>query len=331
MLRRKIAGALCTALILVSALAPARSETTKVRIGLQYGLVYLPIVVAEAEGLFKKQAQQLGLSDFEVTLNRLSGSTAINEALLSKSVDFGAFGLPGLLIAWDKTRGRQHVKGIAGLSTINYYLYANKPGIRSLSDFTDQDKIAVPAFNSPQAILLRVAAERLLGSASKADALMVSLPHPEATNALLAGQAISGYFSTPPFSQVLAKDSRVHSVLVSSEVIERGSAAGVGTTQGFVDENPKATRAILAGLEQAAELIKTQPDRAAEIYLNSEKVKLTKEELVGIINEGAITYDVVPHGVMAYSKFMQQQGMLKTVPGSWQDVFFPLVSDQKGD
>lgn len=328
---RDFCTALCC-LLLVAAASPARAEVAAARIGLQYGLVYLPVVVAQSEGLFDKRAKALGLPGLEVSLHRFSGSTAMNEAILSNSVDFGAFGLPGLLIAWEKTRGRQHVKGLAGLAGITYYVYANKPGLKTLADFTPQDKIAVPAFNSPQAILLRVAAEKSLGSAAKADALMVSMPHPDATNALLSGQAISGYFATPPFSQMLARDQRVHVVLTSKGIIgQDASAAGLGATQGFVDDNPKVARAILAGLEDAVALIKDNPKRAAEIYLKSENVKLSPAEAGTMITDGSITYDAVPHGVMAYARFMQQQGMMKTVPAKWQDVFFPLVAGSSGD
>lgn len=332
MSRLKLFVAALSCLSLAAGLSPARSETAKVRIGLQYGLVYLPIMIAHSEGYFAKNAQSLGVPDLDVSLNRFSGSTAINEALLSNSVDMGAFGLPGLLIAWEKTRGRQHVKALAGLSAITYYVYANKPNLKSLADFTDQDKIAVPAFNSPQAILLRVAAEKFMGSAAKANALMVSMPHPEATTALLSGAAISGYFSTPPFSQMLARDARVHSVLTSTAILgQEASAAALGTTQGFADDNPKVTRAILAGMEDAVKLIKDNPKRAAEIYIASEPVKLSVEEVQAMMTDGSITYDVVPHGIMAYARFMQQQGMMKVVPAQAQDVVFPLLGDRTGD
>ena len=68
-------------------IAPAAAEVTKMRIGLQYGLTYLPIVVGQSAGLFDKNAKALGLSGLDVELTRFSGSTAMNEALLSKSVE----------------------------------------------------------------------------------------------------------------------------------------------------------------------------------------------------------------------------------------------------
>lgn len=332
MLRAKGLGAALLTPVLAGAAAPAQAETSKVRIGLQFGLTYLPIMVAHSERMIEKHAKAQGLPEVEVTLQRFSGTTAVNDALLSNSVDFGALGMPGVLIAWEKTRGRQHVKGIAGLATITYFVYVNKPNLKSLADFTDQDKIAVPAFNSPQAILLRAAAEKQLGSAAKANALMVSMPHPDATGALLSGAAISGYFSTPPFTQVLAKDSRVRPILTSPDILGKDTtAAGVTVTQGFVDDNPKVSQAVLEALAEATQLIKDDPKRAAEIYIKSETVKLSQEEVEAILKDGSTTFDVTPHGVMDYAQMMQKQGFMKAIPKSWDDVFLPLLKGRKGD
>jgi NitT/TauT family transport system substrate-binding protein len=224
------------------------------------------------------------------------------------------------------------VKGIAGLATITYFVYVNKPNLKSLADFTDQDKIAVPAFNSPQAILLRAAAEKQLGSAAKANALMVSMPHPDATGALLSGAAISGYFSTPPFTQVLAKDARVRPILTSTDILGKDTtAAGVTVTQGFVDDNPKVSQAVLDALAEATQLIKTDPKRAAEIYIKSETVKLSQEEVEAILKDGSTTFDVAPHGVMDYAQMMQKQGFMKAIPKSWDEVFLPLLKGRGGD
>src|SRR5260221_1671145 len=95
--RRGLPGLLMGALAR-PAPATARSETDQVRIGLQYGLIYLPLVIADVEKFYQKRAQEQGLGGLKVTLQRFSGSANMNEALLSNSIDLGAYGLPGLLI-----------------------------------------------------------------------------------------------------------------------------------------------------------------------------------------------------------------------------------------
>jgi len=329
-------SALFAALAVLSCLGTAaRGETDQVRLGLQYGFIYLPIEIARSEGFIEKRALELGAGKITVTLRRFSGTPAMNDALLSGNIDFGALGLPGLLIVWEKTRGRLAIKGLAGMPLNAFFLYTNKPAIKSLADFTDQDRIAVPAPNSGQGIMLEMAAEKLFGPGqyARADRLMVSLPHPDATTALLAGGTIAGYFSVPPYSQILARDSRVHLVITSKEILGgfEASGAGLGGSQRFVDANPLVSRAVLMGLDDAMRLWKENPRRAAEIYLASEPAKLSVDDVIEILRDGSTVPQVAPQGVMALAGFMAKTGMLKTPPESWKEVFFPLVHDRDGN
>jgi sulfonate transport system substrate-binding protein len=326
---------LIVSLAALLAAASAQAETDRVRIGLQYGFIYLPIEIARSEGFIEKRAQELGAGKITVSLQRFSGTPAMNDALLSGNIDFGALGLPGLLIVWEKTRGRLAIKGLAGMPLNAFFLYTNKPAITSLADFGEQDRIAVPAPNSGQGIMLEMAAEKVFGPGqyARADRLMVSLPHPDATSALLAGGAIAGYFSVPPYSQILARDSRVHLVATSKEILGgfEASGAGLAGSQHFVDANPGVSRAVLMALDDAVLLWKQNPRRAAEIYLAAEPAKLSVEDVVEILRDGSTVPQTAPQGVMALAGFMARTGMLKTPPQSWKDVFFPLIHDRDGN
>jgi NitT/TauT family transport system substrate-binding protein len=310
----------------------ARAEVTNVKIGLQFGLVYLPVVIAQSEGFFAKRAEEAGVKGLNVELARFSGSTAMNEALLSNSVQLGTLGTVGALIIWEKTRGRQHIKSIANLANTVYALYTNRPGVKSLADFKPGEKVALPALNSPQAILLRIAAEKQLGDRTKADPMIVNLPHPDATAALLAGQAIAGYFATPPFLQVVEKDPKITRVFTAHELVGvNPSGATLATSQGFVEDNPKVAQAMFSGIDDAMGLIKSDPKRAARIYLDSEKVSLAQGDVEKILTDGSLDYDVAPKGIGLWTKAMSSQGLLRRVPDKWQDVFFPFVGDRKGE
>lgn len=326
--RRILTGLLIGALALLAP-AAARSETDQVRIGLQYGLIYLPLVIADVEKFYQKRAQEQGLGGLKVTLQRFSGSANMNEALLSNSIDLGAYGLPGLLIAWEKTKGRMSIKGLAGLALTAYVLDTNKPGINSLKDFGEDDKIAVTALNSPQSIFLRMAAEQAFGPGQykKAETWMVSLPHPDSVTALLSNAGISGYFSTPPFTQILAKDSHIHPVVRSRDILGGMEATGAALSGGqrFVDANPKVVHAVLAALDDAMQLAAHDPRRAAQIYLDSEGGKMTLDEVQPLITDGSTTYQTAPQGVKLSADFMVKIGMLAKAPASWKEVFFPFV------
>lgn len=331
MLRSLLVVGLSAALLL-SGTTGSLAEVSKLRIGLQFGLAYLAVIVAQNEGLIAKRAASAGIPNLHVSLLRFSGSTAINEALLSNSIDVGTLGTGGALIAWDKTRGRQQIKSLANISSVQYSIYTNTESIKSLKDFGPDDKIAVPAFNSPQAIYLRVASERLLGDREKVEPLMVNLPHPDAVAALLAGTAIRGYVAVPPYLQLLARDPRMHSVLSVKQMLGAVPSAGTMTaSQAFVEDNPKVARAVFDGLEDAMKLIAQSPRRAAEIYLASEKVNLPLEDVSAILTDGSTTYSVAPDGIIELAGFMASQKLLRKVPGDWKEVFFPYVHDRAGN
>jgi NitT/TauT family transport system substrate-binding protein len=109
----RIFGALVAAIVMLGA-TPVQAEVSEVRIGIQYGLIYLPVVVADAQGYFAEEAKKAGLPDLKIAIQRFSGSPAITDAVLSGNIDVGAFGTPGLLIAWEKTKGHLDVAGPSG-------------------------------------------------------------------------------------------------------------------------------------------------------------------------------------------------------------------------
>jgi NitT/TauT family transport system substrate-binding protein len=313
--------------------APARAEVNEVRLGVQFGFIYLPIVIADSEGFIQKRARELGAGDLKVTLQRFSGTPAMNEAMLSGNVDFGALGLPGLLIVWEKTNGRQNIKGLLGMPLTAFALYTNKPAVKSVADFGADDRIALPATNSGQGILLRMAMEQTYGPGEykRADALMVNLPHPDAVAALLSG-TIAGYFSAPPYAQFLAKDGRVHVVATSRQIFGgfEASGSGLSGSQKFFDANPLVSRAVFLGIEDANRLINDNPARAAELYLQAEKSSLSPQEVQAILRDGTNIFQIEPRGTMAFATFMARTGMLQSAPQSWKDVFFPLIHDREG-
>jgi NitT/TauT family transport system substrate-binding protein len=329
---KRVAAAVAFALV---AALPARGEVSETRLGLQYGLIYLPIVIAAEEGLIDKRAKELGLPGVTATLQRFSGSTAINDAVLSGNVELAAYGAGGLLIAWDKTKGRLNVRGLAALAKSSYTVVTNKPEVKTLKDFGENDRIALPANNSPQAILLKMASEQLYGPGQYThfDKMMSGLPHPDAVAALLSGSGtVQGYVATSPFQQQLLKDPRIHAVTTSRAILGmEATGASLGGLQKFMDDNPKVTRAVFLAIDDAIRFIHEQTPRAAEIYIAGEKSTLKKEDVQTYLLDGATDFDVAPHGTKKLADFMVKIGMISKAPADWKEVFYPLAHDRQGD
>ena len=172
----QVARAACAAALLAGWASLAYAEANVVRLTKQFGLIYLPIDVMVHNKLIEKRAQENGVPDIRVELVKLSGGSSLNEVLLAGQVDFVSAGVPPLLTIWDKTRSGLDVRAVGGISVVPMVLTSHNPSVRTIADFTEQDRIALPAPKvSIQAIVLQMASEKLLGDASKLDKITVAM------------------------------------------------------------------------------------------------------------------------------------------------------------
>ena len=133
--------------LLVSAANPARAEVGEVTVTQQYGVIFLPLLWMKHNFLIEKNAKAQGL-EIKVKWATLAGPTSINDGLLSGAVDFSAVGTTSLITLWDKTKGNLGVMGVSAMTTHPFYLNVRNPNIKSIKDFTEKDRIAVPAVKS---------------------------------------------------------------------------------------------------------------------------------------------------------------------------------------
>jgi len=320
---RSIAAGLALALAASSA---AHAEG-QLRIAQQFGLVYLLLNVAQDQKLIEKHGQKQGVP-VQVEYVQLSGGNAANDALLSGSIDVAGAGVGPLLTIWDRTRGRQNVRGIASLGNFPYYLVSTNPNVKTIADFSDKDRIALPAVTvSVQARILQMAAARQWGTAeyTRLDRLTQSVPHPDATAALIAGQTeLNGHFGNPPFQdQELAANPKAHIVLNSYDVLGGPNSATVlYATEKWVKENPRTYRAFVDALNEAAQLITANPELAADAYLRVTKARTDRAFLLKVIKNPQIQFKVAPQNTLGLAQFLFQAGAIRNRPVSWRDYFF---------
>src|SRR5204863_854102 len=165
-------------------------------------------------------------------------------------------GVGPLVTLWSRTKGNLDVKAVAAINSMPLFLNTRNPAVKTIKDFTDKDRIALPAVKvSIQAVTLQMAAEKAFGEGqqNKLDALTVTLSHPDAQTALLSGQSeITAHFGSPPFQYQQLKRPGIHTVLNSSEVLGGPTTFNVvWTTAKFRSENPKLYAAFLKALEEA--------------------------------------------------------------------------------
>jgi NitT/TauT family transport system substrate-binding protein len=316
---------------------PARAEVSEVRLSKQYGLPYLPFMVMEHFGLLEKRAEKQGLA-LKVSWTTLSNSSAMMEAIISGQMDFITPGLPTLATMWDKTVGTQNeIRALAAVQSMPYVLVTRSPDIKTIRDFTEHDRIALPAVKlTGHAIALQMAAAREWGREhyDRLDAITVSLSHPDATAALLSGKSeITAHFASSPFYYIELANPAVHRVLHSYEVAGGRHTNGVlMASKKFYQANPKVCAAVVAALEEADAFIKANPRRAAEIYIDLAKEKRsTLDEVEMMVKDPDVDYTTTPVGVMKFVAFMNLAGTVKKKPVSWKDLFFPTAYELPGN
>jgi len=195
MSRRHAIATMAGGASLIAAPAIVGAQTPlKVSFVQQRGLLYLPVDMMVTGGVLQQEATKLGLGKVEATAQTLSGPAAIIDALLSGSADYGTAALPSLLTLWDKTHGTPNeVKAVGTVSNGAMVLYTINPNVKTIADFTEKDRIAVPSVRiSFNAMMLEMAAEKLWNDAHRLDHLTVGLGHADAVAALAAAAALLG-------------------------------------------------------------------------------------------------------------------------------------------
>ncbi len=316
------------ALALIAGLAHAASAET-VRIAKQYGVSYLPLIIMQEEKLLEAEGKARGL-DLTSEFLTISNGGTINDALISGNLEFASGGVGPMLTIWGKTRNNLKVRGVATLNAMPIWLNTSNPKVQTLHDFTDADRIALPAVKvTIQAVVLEMAAAQELGikNFDKYDHLTTSLGHPDAQTAMMSFKSeIDAHFTSAPFMYEELADKRIHRVLDSYAVLGGPHTFNaVWATAAYHDSHPQVYAAFIAALDRAQKLISADPKKAAELYIRNEKSKIPTDRLVDIISKPENEWTMQPKRVMQFAHFMHQTGALSTDPADWKELFFPEI------
>jgi sulfonate transport system substrate-binding protein len=330
-----LARVLATGAIVLTLCGAAHAQAREVRFARQLGLGYLQFYVMQDRKLVEAQAERRGLGKVTATYSGMGTPTAITDALLSGNVDVIGVGLPSFLTLWDKTRASMNVRGVVALNRQPAYLNTRNPNVKSIRDFTENDRIALPAPKvSVQAIMLQMIAEKTLGKFDALDRLTVGMSHPDGTAAMLSGKLeITSHFTSAPFQyQQLDGSPAIRKVLSSYDATDGPNTfSAVATLSRWRDANPLLYQAVYAAILEANEFITRHPREAAEIFVRIESSKLPVAFIEKMITDPEFSYAPEPENVMKIYRFMHKVGALKIMPATWQDLFFPEAHGLQGN
>jgi len=323
-------------LLLLTLSATAHAEVPEVRIARQFSMGYLQLNVMDHEKLIQKHAALLGIPEVKVSAYKFNGPAAMNDALLSDSVDLVSGSPQGLLTIWSRTRGSANeVRALSALVTLPYVLNTNDPDIKTVADLAKCHKIAVPAVRvSAQAVSVQKAAANAYGikEFGRYDEYAISMSPPDSTIALLSGSAeVKCNFAVPPYMQQQLQNPSIHTVLNSYDVWggpNTFTTAYMSTK--FRTKNPVLFKAIFNALKEATDRVNADPETAARYWIEDGESKLSPDFVKSVATAPGTTWTQEPQGTEAVADFMYQTGALKAKPASWKDFFFPEAHDLKG-
>jgi NitT/TauT family transport system substrate-binding protein len=317
-LRAGIAG---TAIFLLALLAAGcggggGGDGNSMTIAYQPGIGYAQLLIMKQEGWLEED-----LPETEISWQQLSSGAAIRDGMLAGDIQVGSGGVGPFLVGYD---AGVDWKLLSALNEMDLWLMAVDENIQNLGDFGD-GSIATPAPDSIQAVVLRKGAQEQLGDAKALDSNIVALAHPDGLQALLSGQ-ISGHLTSPPF-QFQEQDQGARPILKSFDLFGPHTFNSVFVRQDYHDENPEAMDALYSNIQEATELIESDPDRAAEILSEESGGETSAEEFKRFMTEEGVAYTTQPRGFIEFAEFMQQTGLIKKVPGSQEDLVFDNLKE----
>jgi ABC-type nitrate/sulfonate/bicarbonate transport system substrate-binding protein len=316
------------AVVAIFATAAPAQAAEQVRIGIGFGLAFLPTYICEDLKLVEKHARELHL-DVKVSYQRFLGAGPMQQAIASDEIDLGPFGTAPLLAAWEKAKGTpQQILAVSGITTMPLTLLTDRPNEQTIADLNPTDRIAVPSLTAPQMYLLEMQSEKTFGKFDRLSGQVVEQAPANSAAALIAGNGlVTAFFSSPPFTQLALSGANVHKVLSSADVrAGKSSFLIMGATRRYIEAHPQMPQVIDKAMDDAARLIHDDPRRAAQIYLTHEPSKtLDTSEVEAILRELKDEFGSPVYGVQAFAGFMGKHGELKAPPQTWKDIVVPAL------
>ncbi len=299
--------------------APRADAPDHVTIAYQPGIGYTPLIVMKADKTLEKQYPGLKV-DWKV----LSSGASITNGVIAGDIDIGAGGVGPMVLGWAKG---VNWKFLAPLDWGDLWLMAKDPNIKTIADLKGK-RIAMPGPTSIQAVVLKKMAQAKLGDAKALDAGIVAMDHPDAMQALLAGQ-IDAHLTSAPF-QFQEQVHGAHIVARSYQYFGAHSFLGAMVTQTFYDAYPAFSKRFYDDVVASIKTIKTNPTRVAKILQSDAGGAPTWRQFKQWLGKPGLRYTTQPLGLVRIAYFMNKIGMINKMPASWKDLVFPPVYSTKG-
>jgi NitT/TauT family transport system substrate-binding protein len=215
-------------------------------------------------------------------------------------------------------------------------LYTINPNVKTIADFKDSDRIAVPTVRlSFNAMMLQMAAEELWKDPHRLDHLTVALGHPDAVTALSAGYgkaAITAHIAVQPFTDRGLKLAGAH-IITDSRKVFGGPLTQITllATKPTKDKNPTLFKAVANALDESIKAANADKRAAALLWKDAQKAPDSVDDLVAQLNDPGFEFTAQPRRIAFFADFLNRTGTMKAKLGDWKELFWETAHQQQGD
>ncbi|MFW5961788.1 MAG: ABC transporter substrate-binding protein, partial [bacterium] len=159
-------------------------------------------------------------------------------------------------------------------------------------------------------ILLSMASKKEFGDSERFDDQLLTMSHPDAMNALLAGREVSSHFASPPYLFLESREKGIEKILSGKEAFGGEFTFIVGvSTEKFYQQQSDNYKLFSAALEEAIKFMQQNPAEAAALL--ADKYDLTEAEMREYLNWPGMRYTSEIKGLEKFISFMTAEGYLK--------------------
>ena len=290
----------------------------KLAIAYQYGLAYLPAVVAKEQSLIEKNYKESAGEDIKIEWVQMASGANINTGITSGSIDVGFMGLGPAVTGISKGLNYKIFTNLSGQA---HGMMSNDPSIKSVKDLIGTKKqIALVNIGSFQHIILAKALADNGVDAHALDSNLVAMKHPDGMAALESG-SLSCHVTSSPYIFMEYKNNKLHELPEVKKAWTDKDSFIVGVASKRLHDDAKLYGAVCKAIAQSVDYINTNGQKCAEIMSKYDKNPVEVE--LQYIRNGY--YSVKTSKLLDMAKFMAANKFIKDAPKDFRSLTYDNV------
>jgi len=279
-----------------------------------FGLIYGPMPVARQLGIVEKM-----FPNAKIEWQNIFTTAQQRDAMLAGRLHFGSCTPGPFLQAWDKGVDWKWLQTTSGFDG---YLMVRPDGPNNVLEFIGTQKKMSPGPNTAQYFTVQEILKQAGKDVKLLDRNWANLPHPDAMQALIAGQ-LDGHFATSDFALRL-QEQGMKKIASIKDAYGSLYAVGACALTKTVNDNNALAKGYAAALRKVVDWMKANPTKAAEMMSKSTGNKVSTADFEKYLKSA--TYDSYTQNadLKTHAASMKQFGAINRVPKGPADFYaFP--------